>query len=318
MKSSFKFLLVILFVLMLVQFNPGLKCNDSSSNALHTANGEGLKEEVKFPWIYGGYRNEGQLHLRYFYFAREAIEKVNREDVSWDEAIKGRSGIVEIWFKKDGGLLRVDRYLEKLKRPCESFEGGDPETISYEGKTYTLFERVVQKGLQHSKYAVTSRSKRAEDGTRKRVCVYEKSSRDLMKEPDHDSVFVEITRGETAQPIFWLYSKHSDMNKQLEVAGLEMAKMMKPAKYKKILDGWKDKKTIVGREAVRHNDSAPVFGGGEGYEYIDIKLGIGLIGYLEEFRDLSSGKKTSFAKPTLIYKALIVETSVSDDIFEGL
>ena len=310
MKSLFKVFSIIFFVIMLVQLNPGMRCESLSPDESLSVNGWSFQKDVKFPWVYGGFTKEGEMHLRYFYFAREALEKVSREDISWEEAVEGRTGIVEVWFKKEGSLLRVDRYLEKLKRPCESFEGGTPETISYEGKIYTLFERVVQKGLPRTKYTLTSNSST-------KVCSFKKQSHNERRMVDQKTLFIELTRGETIQSIFWLYTHHSDMNKQMDISGIEMAKLMKPAKHKKILDGWKDKKTIAGRETVRNSNAAPVFGGGEGFQYIDTKLGFGLMGYLEEFRDLDTGKKTKFDKSTLIYKALIVETAVSNDVFEG-
>jgi hypothetical protein len=41
-----------------------------------------------------------------------------------------------------------------------------------------------------------------------------------------------------------------------------------------------------------------------------------LDGYIEEYRDLNSGRKFQFEGPKLVYKALTVETVVSDEVFK--
>ncbi len=106
------------------------------------------------------------------------------------------------------------------------------------------------------------------------------------------------------------------MEKQMEELSYEMMKLTKRNNYDKVLAGWKDKQKVAGRETIKNYNSAPVFSGGEGYELMDMELGIGLQGYIEEYRDLSSGRKFQFEGAKLVYSALIVETAVPDDIFE--
>ena len=77
--------------------------------------------EVKSPWDDYGYKKLAQFHLRYYYIFEEAIEKVLKGEMSWEEAIKDNRGIVEVWFKSDGSLFRLDRYIEKLDAKCQSY-----------------------------------------------------------------------------------------------------------------------------------------------------------------------------------------------------
>ena len=39
-------------------------------------------------------------------------------------------------------------------------------------------------------------------------------------------------------------------------------------------------------------------------------------GYIEEYRDLYSGRKFQFGGAKLVYKALVEKTSVPDEVFE--
>ncbi|MEE8638110.1 MAG: hypothetical protein V3T21_03595, partial [Candidatus Margulisiibacteriota bacterium] len=75
------------------------------------------------PWDDYGYKELNEFHLRYYYILAEAINKVLDAEMSWEEAIKDNTGIVEVWFKSDGSLFRLDRYVEKLKAKCKSYKG---------------------------------------------------------------------------------------------------------------------------------------------------------------------------------------------------
>lgn len=321
MKSIGRLIFILLFILMFLQADIGLSGGKGKSDVSTAKKKEVQNEKTKLPWAFGGFKNQEQFHLRYFYIFREAVEKAGFENQDWEDSIRENSGIVEIWFKRDGSLFRLDRYLEKLESPCESYEGKEPEPLTYEGKIYRLYERIIQKGLQKTEYKLTSQTKTTYDPDKtknktEKVCKFEKNSWKEIIELDQEGALGFMTRGETVQPVFWFYFSSSPMSKELETSGLELTKLMKPLKYKKITEGWKKKEEIAGRATVRNYDAAPIFGGGEGFQLIDTELGIGLSGYLEEFRNLDTGKKAKFEKPKLIYIALILETTFSDDVFE--
>ena len=87
------------------------------------AKGYTFGAEDKIPWDDYGYIKLSQFHIRYYYIFEEAIDKVLRGEMSWEEAIKDNTGIAEVWFKSDSSLFRFDRYIEKLEAKCQSFIG---------------------------------------------------------------------------------------------------------------------------------------------------------------------------------------------------
>lgn len=294
MKSSTKFVSFLFIIFMLFPSFTGMS--------------RGLQGEIKLPWKFGGFTSQNQLHLKYFYVFKDALDRAGSGEAAYDEAIQNNTGIVEIWFNSEGSLFRLDRYVEKPKVSCDSFEDPKPETLSYEGKTYTLIHRIIQKELQKTEFKLTSNSSRA--------CRIEKNTTQVNITQNHDQALGSMTYGETVQPDFWFYHFYSDISKQMEASSHEMMKLLKRDKYEKVMAGWKDKQDVAGRTTIKNYNSAPVFGGGEGYELIDVELGIGLEGYIEEYRDFSSGRRFQFGGAKLVYKALIVETSVPDNVFE--
>lgn len=294
MKSAPKFVSFLFLVFMLFPSFTGMS--------------RGFQGEIKLPWEFGGFTSQGQLHLKYFYVFKDALDSAGLGEAAYEEAVQDNTGIVEIWFNSEGSLFRLDRYVEKPKVSCGSFEDPKPETLSQDGKTYTLIQRIIQKGLRKTEYTLTSNSNKA--------CRLEKNTSEVNIAQNHDQALGSMTHGETVQPDFWFCYSSSPTAKQMEELSYEMMKLTKRNKYDKVLTGWKDKQKVAGRDTVKNYNSAPVFGGGEGYELMDVELGIGLEGYIEEYRDLSSGRKFQFGGAKLVYKALIVETAVPDDIFE--
>lgn len=281
---------------------------------ISVAQAETSETEIELPWNFGGYTKLDEFHLRYYYVHGEAIERVLTGEMSWEESIKDNTGIVEVWFKSRGSLFRLDRYIEKLGVICESYEGAPPDTTSYNGKTYSLFERRIQKGLQKTHYGFAYRVQTGYDEQTKQAigegCHYEKSASKAAKERDQKS----------ALPLGALYSSSGSEDKELEISGLELDELMNPVRYKKIVEAWKVKQTIAGRTAIKHYWSpapARFVLITEGFQFIDADLGIGLAGYLEGCRQHVGYKEIRFEEPKLVFKALLVETTVSSDAFEG-
>lgn len=294
MKATTKFVSFLFIVFMLFPSFTGMS--------------RGFQGEIKLPWEFGGFTSQSQLHLKYFYVFKDALDSSGIGEASYDEAIQDNRGIVEVWFNSEGSLFRLDRYVEKPKMSCETFEDPKPETLSHEGKTYTLIQRVVQIGLEKTEYKLVSNSSKS--------CQLEKNVSQVHITQNHDLALGSMTHGETVQPDFWFCYASSPTAKQMEELSYEMMKLTKRDKYDKVLAGWKEKQKIAGRNTIKNYNSAPIFSGGEGYEFMDVELGIGLEGYIEEYRDLSSGRKFQFGGAKLVYKALIVETAVPDEVFE--
>lgn len=282
----------------------------------------GEEANVELPWNYKGYMNLGQFHLRYYYVFGYAIEAVFTGEKNWDESIKDNTGIAEVWFSKDKNMLRVDRYIENLGVRWNSFEGAPPATISYNGTTYSLYDRTIQKGLKTTRYTFNYRTQTDYDYEKSQAIVeggyYEKYDSEAYKEPDPEWAISLINTGHESRSGFTLYAPKSMDTKDLETAGFGLMKMMQPARHDKILEGWKVKENIAGRPAVKNYNSPPFFWGADGYQFIDKELGIGLAGYLEGCRASDTYKEMKFSEPKLVYEALIVDTSgVPSDVFEN-
>jgi hypothetical protein len=324
MKTSARYFIVFLLAFGLIISG----CADKKEEP-KAAEEKASASEAQVPWNDFGYQKLDQFHVRYYYVFAEAIEKVLKGEMDWDQAIKDNTGIVEVWFKSDGSLFRLDRYIKKLHAKCKTFEGARPATISYNGKTYSLQERLVQKGKQFESFTFQSGDQTGYDDLTKQAiaetCRYEKFSSGKDRPVDQGTALNWMTAGHTSLAgfVFYLTRRSGDAEldedvEDLKGSALELTKLMNPAEYKKILQGWKVKKKIAGRTAVKDYMSPPAFRGGatDGYQFIDLELGIGLEGYLEGCPKSWLFKETKFEEPKLTYKALLIEKTAPSAVFE--
>lgn len=328
MKVFVKLFTVLFLVSGLILISCGKKSEEPETREISLAKEEAPESKIEFPWNVYGYEKQTQFHLRYYYIFGEAIDKVLKGEMSWEKAIKDNTGIVEVWFKSDGSLFRLDRYIEKLGAKCESYEGTPPDTISYNDKIYSLYERMIQKGTKLTSYTFRSGTQIGYDNETKQAiakdCYYEEFTSEKKKPVDQSSAISWMMMGHQSGTGFGFYLKQrlGGMEKDFEEAeksALELTKIMNPSEYKKIIEGWKVKKEIAGRKAVRDYGSPPPFRGIigiKGFQFIDTELGIGLAGYLEGCPKSWMYEETKFEEPKLTYKALLVETTVSLDVFE--
>jgi hypothetical protein len=332
MKNLVKLFTVLFFISLLTILICGEKGERAEAGVMSLAKGYASGAEDKVPWDDYGYMDLNQFHLRYYYIFSDAVDKVLRGEMSWEEAIKDNTGIAEVWYKSDGSLFRFDRYIEKLDAKCQSYEGKPPDTLSYNDKTYYLYERIIQKGKQLTSYTFRSGTQIDYDHETKQSiaesCRYEEFTSEKKEPVDQDSAISWMMMGHVSGAGFGFYltqkTGDEELDKGLEELGessLELTKFMNPEQYKKIVEGWKVKKEIAGRKAVKDISSPPPFAGHltmKGYQFIDIELGIGLEGYLEGCTKSWIYKETIFKEPKLRYKALLVEKTVSQDVFENL
>lgn len=312
MKVLVKCFTVLFLVSGLILISCGKKGEEPETGEISLVEEEAPEAEIELPWIFGGYTKLDQFHLRYYYVSGKAVMRVLRGEMSWEESIKENTRIDDVWFKSDGSLFRLDRYVEKIEAKCESYEGAPPDTISYNGKTYSLYERLIQKGLQETNYTFAYRTKTGYDEQSKQAiaqdCYYERITSEASKEQNHSSAISEAVLG------LVIYHSSGSDDKESLISDLELDKLMNPSRYKRIMEGWKLKQKIAGRTAVKHYYAIPVVAVGvEGFQFLDTKLGIGLVSYIEECRAF---KEIKFEEPKLRYKALLVETTVSLDVFE--
>ena len=331
MKILAKLLIVLFIISGLTLLSWDEKGERAEAGEISPPIGSSPETEVKIPWDDYGYKKLTQFHLRYYYIFEDAVDKVLRGEMSWDEAIKDSTGIVEVWFKSDGNLFRLDRYIEKLDARCESYEGKAPDTIPFNNKTYSLYERTVQKGQKLTNYTFRSGTQIGYDDEAKQAiaenCRYEEFTSEKKKPIDQGSAISRMIIGHASGTGFGFYftqeTGDEEFDKGLEELGesaLELTKIMEPERYKKIIETWKVKKEIAGRTAIKDISSPPPSKAGismKGFQFIDKELGIGLEGYLEGCSKSWLYPETQFEEPRLLYKALLVETTVPPEVFEN-
>ena len=168
-------------------------------------------KEDKSPWNDYGYEKLNQFHLRYYYIFSEAIDKVLKGEMAWEEAIKDNTGIVEVWFKADGSQFRLDRYIEKLEAKCESHKGTPPDTISNDDKIYSLYERLIQKGAKSTSHTFRSGDQIGYDDETKQAiaknCYYEEFTQENKKPVEQGSAINWMKVGHQSGAGFGFYVK---------------------------------------------------------------------------------------------------------------
>ena len=331
MKILVKLFSVLFIFSVLTLLSCGEKGERAEAGEMSPAKGNSTGAEIKIPWDDYGYMKLTQFHIRYYYIFSDAVDKVLRGEMSWEEAIKDNTGIAEVWFKSEGGLFRFDRYIEKLDAKCQSYEGEPPDTLSYNGRTYYLYERTIQKGKQFESHTFSSGTQIGYDDETKQAiaesCRYEKFTSEKRQPVDQGSAISRMMMGHVSGAGFGFYltqkTGDEELDKgleELDESTLELTRLMNPEEYKKIVEGWKVKKEIAGRKAVKNSSSPPAFKGiltMKGYQFIDAELGIGLEGYYEGCSKSYMYEETIFEEPKLVYKALLVETAVPPDVFEN-
>jgi hypothetical protein len=329
MKNSVKLFMVLFLVSGLILSGCAEK-KEKAETKKTAAKGKVSTTAEQPPWDDYGYEKLNQFHLRYYYIFGTAIDRVQKGEMSWEEAIKDNTGIVEIWFKSDTGLFRLDRYIEKLGAICKSYEGDPPDTLSYNNRTYHLQERIIQKGKQFTSYTFHSGDQIGYDQKTKQAiaksCRYEKFTTEKSRPVDQGSALVWMMFGHVSGDGFGFYLNQKmgdeELDEDLEKLGegaLELTKLMNPSEYKKIIEGWRVRREIAGRTAAKNYNSPPPFRGIlgiKGFQFIDLELGIGLEGYFQGFPKIYQHPEIKFDEPMLSYKALIVEKTVPPDVFE--
>ena len=209
MKVLVKLFTVLFIISVLTLLSCGNKGEKSEAGEMSLTKENSSGAEVNIPWDDYGYMKLTQFHIRYYYIFSDAVDKVLRGEMSWEEAIKDNTGIAEVWFKSDGGLFRLDRYIEKLDAKCQSYEGKPPDTLSYNDKTYYLYERIIQKGKQFASHTFSSGTQIDYDYETKQAiaesCRYEKFTSEKKEPVDQGSAISWMMMGHVSGAGFGFY-----------------------------------------------------------------------------------------------------------------
>jgi hypothetical protein len=255
----------------------------------------GFADEKPIPWKFGGYHNVSELHLKYWALSKETIsdlQNVQKGSLS--------SEICELWYSQNPPRLRVDRYIEEGLIKCTQFKGREWEKINHEGKTYVLKERVIQQNSKRTTYYLENIS----SGGGVELCEYKKD--ETTKNPlasVRDGLLLLTIIPYIAEP----------ESEELAASSLEMDELLDPEKYKKTVNELKKRHEKAGRQTAKWETGHGFINyPSEGFAFIDLEWGIGLEGFLTGQRGGGGFQAVTLKEPLCIYKALILETKISD------
>jgi hypothetical protein len=230
--------------------------------------------DSRIPWSPGNVDQLRGLHLRVWGLTNEDVKKL-QDVVSGRRKVTPR--ISEIWFTAKPPRLRVDRFWDQTgpyPKDLAEFEGHAWETMTFEGKPFVLYERVIVHDTQETTYKLkklrTVFNRDGVQGARAEIGTFTKTVRAIPA----PTVATALKAGTIDIPVMsshrcelWLkLLEESDRTKQ-------------PERYEQAMAGLRERRTIAGRTAARHVHSAAL----ESilrYDFIDLPTAIGLEGYL--------------------------------------
>ncbi len=256
--------------------------------------GPALADDGPFPWIYGGYKDIGEVHLRYWTADREALESV-------ENLRNGRvdGEICDIWYRKSPPSFRMDRYVPENRIVCNQFKGKEWEKTESDGKTWVLKERTIQKAERLASWTLQNIA----SGGGRELCEYRKFE-GTRRTPESLKNVLSLL---SVVP----YTANPE-SKELDEMGLEMGKLLDPGKYETRLKDLRKRHEKAGRPSARYETTHGIIRfPARGYAFVDLAWGIGLEGYL------TGGGSLEFPEPVCIYRVLAIDTAIKDQgVFE--
>jgi hypothetical protein len=280
------------------------QASKGSTSAQQSARPTEVKSNVdsRIPWTLGGGDKLRGLHLRFWGMTNDDVKQL-QDVVSGRQKITPR--VSEIWFTASPPQLRVDRFWDQTgpyPKDLTEFEGREWETITFEGKLFVLYERVIVNGTQQTSYELkklrTVFNKDGVQGTRAEIGTFEKTVR-TVSAPTIDTALkagtIEIPVMSQNQCELWL---------QLLEEG-DRVKM--PELYKQAIAGLRERRTIAGRTAARYVHSATLESVLQ-YEFIDLPTAIGLEGNLTGWAGPAS-YRPEWKDNYCIYRVVLFDTT---------
>ena len=259
-----------------------------------------IAAENPFPWKYGGYQNVNELYLKYWSVDREALQDF--QNFVKDEL---KSTIIELWFSKNPARLRVDKYVESSSIKCDQFKGKAWEKITFDGKIYVLAERLVQIDTRSVFHRLANIETTHVDGERTTdICEYKKET-GTKRTPSLKDALIQLTVVPyIAEP----------KTEEMDISLIEYDKALNPQKYKETMEILKKRYEKAGRKtAQRYSSFGWINFTAEGFEYIDIDMGIGLESWLTGRKRIYVQPAATLKEPVCVYKIVTLKTKISDE-----
>ena len=269
-----------------------------------------------FPWN-DGFKDLETFSMSVYFVKVDAIDKMQKGiENSTEKAIENKTGIVKIWFKSDGGLLRIDHYNENWygKGLCQ---GSPTEFLDYDGKKYALTIREM--------YKENTKTRWAHSFIKQIITQGGNEAWDCKMKLEKQTVQTKLKNaGETIEAAFGLaaykyakpsvYTTNADYENEIEQTKqtYEQYQQNNGARYALESNSLKARETIAGRNSAKFYITKPF---GYGYELRDLELGNGLAFYLESLIS-DKGKTITLEKPFLLYTVLDFSKEANDNDFK--
>lgn len=266
--------------------------------------------DSRIPWTPGGGDKLQGLHLQFWGLTNDDVKQL-QDVVSGRRKLTPR--VSEIWFTASPPRLRVDRFWDQTgpyPKDLTELEGHEWETMTFEGKPFVLYERVIVNGTQETAYTLkklrTVFNKDGVQGTRAEIGTFVKTVR-AVSAPAIDTALkagtIDILVMSPHRCELWL--------KLLE--GGDRVKL--PERYEQAMAGLRERRTIAGRTAARYVHSAAL----ESilrYDFIDLSTAIGLEGHLTGWAGPAS-YRPPWKDDYCIYRVVLFEPTLpAADVFD--
>lgn len=142
MKVLVKLFTLLFIISGLTLLSCGEKGERAEAGEMFSPRGNSPETEVKIPWDDYGYKKLTQFHLRYYYIFEDAVDKVLRGEMSWDEA---KQAIAE--------SCRYEEFTSENKKPIDQSSaisrmmGGHASGAGFTRMTKFEEPRLVYKAL---------------------------------------------------------------------------------------------------------------------------------------------------------------------------
>jgi len=272
----------------------------------------GVKSNVdsRIPWTLGGSDKLRGLHVQMWGLTNDDVKQLQ-------DVVSGRQKTVprvsNIWFTASPPRLRVDRFWDQTgpyPKDLTEFEGREWETMTFEGKLFVLYERVIVNGTQETAYTLkklrTVFNRDGVQGARADIGTFVKTVR-AVSAPTIDTA---LKAGTIDIPVM------SPHRCELWLQLLEEGDRVKlPERYKQAMAGLRERRTIAGRTAARYVHSATLESVLR-YDFIDLPTAIGLEGHLTGWAGPAS-YRPAWKDNYCIYRVVLFDpTPPAADVFD--
>ena len=256
--------------------------------------------KLEYPW--GTELNEiKQLHLEYYYVDQDALfELMDNPNLNFDVTVKGKTGIVKVWYDREKTSLKIDVYNEKTAE-C-GFESFD-----YNGKEYMIKRSETLSGrTERDGFVFCDQQDTEYFWDKCQFLEHQVDERMIdLKNLDGFMLSTYIYEPMYASPLVFINPRYAGSNEVIVPTDPKHNNM----EVKEIInEGFEENKMIAGRSSSKWSYPFMFYTQYmRGYVYIDKELGIPLQEYVTTVISDDFTVQNDYTEPELIYDTVVIE-----------